>query len=159
MKFVSSISGLPISAGSAAYAPTNGADVSAVASAYAESAASGKLDATASSQFITSTDGLATTEYVDSSVSSKLDTTAFSTVSSNFLTSETVTATAGDGTYITSINGMGLSGQGGGGGVVSATATATSLHYGSASNIPALWLSEQHHFDIGDVDRQSPNHG
>ena len=132
MKFVSSISGLPISAASAAYAPTNGADVSAVASAYAESAASGKLDSTASSQFITSTDGLATTEYVDSSVSSKLDTTAFSTVSSNFLTSETVTATAGDGVYITSINGLGLSGQGGGGGGV---VTAT----GSASATSGFW--------------------
>ena len=128
MKFVSSISGLPISAGSAAYAPTNGADVSAVASAYAESAASGKLDSTASSQFITSTADLATTAYVDSSVSSKLDTTAFSTVSSNFLTSETVTATAGDGVYITSINGLGLSGQGGGGTqVVTSTASAAFL--------------------------------
>lgn len=139
MKFVSSISGLPISAGSAAYAPTNGADVSAVASAYAESAASGKLDSTASSQFITSTDGLATTEYVDSSVSSKLDTTAFSTVSSNFLTSETVTATAGDGVYITSINGMGLSGQGGGGGggeVV--TATAGTASYVTSINNSAI---------------------
>lgn len=40
MQFLSSISGLPISAQSAAYAPTNSADVSAIASAYAESAAS-----------------------------------------------------------------------------------------------------------------------
>ena len=41
MKFVSSISGLPISAGSAAYAPTNGADVSAIASAYQVVSATG----------------------------------------------------------------------------------------------------------------------
>ena len=134
---VSSISGLEIYAPSAGYAPTNGADVSAVASAYAESAASGKLDSTASSQFITSTDGLATTEYVDSSVSSKLDTTAFSTVSSNFLTSETVTATAGDGVYITSINGMGLSGQGGGGGGV-VTSTAGTVSYVTSINDSAI---------------------
>lgn len=40
MQFLSSLSGLPISAQSAAYAPTNSADVSAIASAYAESAAS-----------------------------------------------------------------------------------------------------------------------
>lgn len=84
------------------------ATVSAIASSYAESAASGKLDATASSQFVTSTANLATTAYVDSSVSSKLDTTAFSDVSSNFLTSETVTATAGDGTSVSSINEMPL---------------------------------------------------
>ncbi len=44
MKFVSSISSLPISAQSAAFAPTNSADVSAIASAYAQSAASGKQD-------------------------------------------------------------------------------------------------------------------
>lgn len=43
--------------------------------------------------------------YAESAASSKLDTSA-----------QVVTATAGDGTYITSINGMGLSGQGGGGG-------------------------------------------
>lgn len=46
-QIVSSISSLPIYAPSAAYAPTNGADVSAIASAYAESAASGKLEASA----------------------------------------------------------------------------------------------------------------
>lgn len=93
MQFLSSISGLPISAASAGYAPTNGADVSAIASAYADP----KLDATASasfypadnpSGFITGVDltNYATTGYVDSSVSGKLDTTAFSDVSGNFLT-------------------------------------------------------------------------
>ena len=45
---VSSISGLPIYAPSAAYAPTNGADVSAITSAYAESAVSGVVDTVSS---------------------------------------------------------------------------------------------------------------
>ena len=64
---------------------TDTSAVSAIASAYAESAASGKLDNSASSQwypmtgnpsgFLTSVsfDGYATTAYVDSSVSSKAD--------------------------------------------------------------------------------------
>lgn len=90
MAFVlSSISGNLISAASAGYAPTNGADVSAIASAYSESAASGKLDSSASSSFysvdnpsgfITGLDlsNYATTAYVDSSVSSKLDSSASS---------------------------------------------------------------------------------
>ncbi len=48
MSFVlTSISGNLISAASAGYAPTNSAEVSAIASSYAESAASGKLDSTA----------------------------------------------------------------------------------------------------------------
>lgn len=75
-----------------------------------------KLDSSASSSFygadnpsgfITGVDlsNYATTSYVDSSVSGKLDTTA-----------QVVSSTAGDGTYITAINGMGISGQGGGGG-------------------------------------------
>ena len=50
----------------------------------------------------------------ESSNSAKLDATAFSTVSGNFLTSQTVTALGNDGTYITSINGSGISGVGGG---------------------------------------------
>ena len=90
---VTSIYNNIISAASAGFAPTNSADVSAIASAYAESAASGKLDSTASSSFypsdnpsgfISSVDlsDYATTAYVDSSVSSKLDATA----SSQFLT-------------------------------------------------------------------------
>ena len=146
-QIVSSISGLPIYAPSAAFAPTNGSDVSAIASAYAESAASGKQD---SGSYLSSTDASAfypstsnpsgyltalpadlvysaelSSYAYESSNSAKLDTTAFSTVSSNFLTAETVTATAGDGTYVTSINGMGLSGQGGGGAqVVTATGSA-----------------------------------
>ena len=44
MQVLTSLSGLPISAGSAGYAPTNSADVSAIASAYAASAVSGKQD-------------------------------------------------------------------------------------------------------------------
>lgn len=44
MQVLTSLSGLPISANSAGYAPTNSADVSAIASAYVESAVSGKQD-------------------------------------------------------------------------------------------------------------------
>ena len=80
---LTSVSGLQISAASAGFAPTNSADVSSIASSYAESAASGKLDTTA----------------------------------------QVVSSTAGDGTYVTSINGMGISGQGGGG-AVTATGSA-----------------------------------
>lgn len=44
MQVLSSLSGIPFSAVSAGFAPTNSADVSAIASSYAESAASGKQD-------------------------------------------------------------------------------------------------------------------
>lgn len=47
MQVLSSLSSIPFYAPSAGFAPTNSADVSAIASAYAESAASGKLDKTA----------------------------------------------------------------------------------------------------------------
>ena len=102
---VSSIYGYVISAASAAYAPTNGTDVSAIASAYAEP----KLDASASSSFypsdnpsgfLTGVDlsNYATTAYVDSSISGKLDS------SSQVVTSIGVAAGA-----LSSINNYGLS--------------------------------------------------
>ena len=65
--------------------------------------------------------------YAESAASSKLDTTA-----------QVVSATAGDGTYITSINGMGLSGQGGGGGGGVVTATAGSASYVTSINNSAI---------------------
>ena len=82
MSAVTGISGINLSAASAAYAPTNSADVSAIASAYAESAvsaASGNYYSTSNpSSFITGVDlsPYATTAYVDSSVSSKADSSA-----------------------------------------------------------------------------------
>lgn len=102
---VSSIYGYVISAASAAYAPTNGSDVSAIASAYAEP----KLDSSASSSFypadnpsgfLTGIDlsDYATTAYVDSSISGKLDS------SSQVVTSIGVAAGA-----LSSINNYGLS--------------------------------------------------
>ena len=80
---MSSIRALSANAGG-----VDSATVSAIASSYAESAASGKLDASASSSFYTTANesGFVGSSYVDSAVSSKLDTTAFSTVSGNFLT-------------------------------------------------------------------------
>lgn len=83
-QIVSSISSLPIYAPSAAYAPTNGADVSAIASAY-----------------------------------------------------QVVFATAGDGSYVTSINGLGLSGQGGAQ-VVTSTASAYYYSAGTKTGISAI---------------------
>lgn len=82
MSVVTGISGINLSAASAAYAPTNSADVSAIASAYAESAVSatsGNYYSTSNpSSFITGVDlsPYATTAYVDSSVSSKADSSA-----------------------------------------------------------------------------------
>lgn len=52
MSAVTGISGIQLSAASAAYAPTNSADVSAIASSYVESGVSSKLDTTA--QVVTS---------------------------------------------------------------------------------------------------------
>ena len=111
MSAVTGISGIQLSAASAAYAPTNSADVSAIASAYAESAASSKLDESATadfystsnpSGFITGVDlsDYATTAYVDSSVSGKQDTLTFGY----------------DSNKISAINGSALAGGGGGGG-------------------------------------------
>lgn len=90
---ITSISGSAIG-GTGGGGGTDPATVSAIASAYAESAASGKQDST----------GMTAYAY-ESSNSAKLDKTA-----------QVVSSTAGDGTYITAINGMGLSGAGGGGG-------------------------------------------
>lgn len=88
MQVLSSLYDIPIYAPSAAYAPTNSGDVSAIASGYVEGAVSGKLDTTAfsdvSGTFLTAVPpGYATESYVDSAVSGKLDVTA----SSQFLTS------------------------------------------------------------------------
>lgn len=109
------------------------AAVSSIASSYAESAASGKQDSSGMSAYA-----------YESSNSAKLDATAFSTVSSTFLTSQTVTALADDGTYITSINGSALSGVGGGG-VITATGsgkvsgTGISSLNGSSIIAQSLW--------------------
>ena len=84
---ITSINGSAIAGGGGGI---DSATCSAIASSYAESAVSGKLDASASSQF-----------YLNSNPS-------------GFLTSQVVTAVAGDYGFVTSINGSGLSGQGGG---------------------------------------------
>lgn len=71
--------------------------------------------------------------YAESAVSSKLDTTA-----------QVVSATAGDGAYITSINGMGLSGPGGGTGnywPISASgieSTASAIYINHQSNMMTI---------------------
>lgn len=80
MSAVTGISGIQLSAASAAYAPTNSADVSAIASSYAESAVSSKLDESATADFYTTSNpsGFIDSAYVDSSVSSKADSSALS---------------------------------------------------------------------------------
>ena len=80
----------------------------------------GYIPTSESSKYVTSLSGYATEEYVDSAVSGKLD-----------ATSQVVTATAGDGTYVTSINGMGISGQGGG--VDSATVSSIASSYAESA--------------------------
>lgn len=104
MQVLSSLSGILFYAPSAGFAPTNSADVSAIASSYADSAASGKLDATASSQFLTAVPAdYATTADVESAVSSKQDSLTFGYDASD---------------KISSVNGSALAGGGGGGGLV-----------------------------------------
>lgn len=120
MQILSSLSGIQFSAASAGYAPTNSADVSAIASAYAtgigsseasaiasayaESAASGKLDSTAfnSGDFYTTANesGFVDTAYVDSALSGKQDSLTFAYDADS---------------AISSINGSALAGGGGGG--------------------------------------------
>ena len=87
MSYVTGISGNVISAASAGYAPTNGADVSAIASAYA----TGGVDSATVSAIASA--------YVESGVSSKQDTLTFGY----------------DDSTISSINGSALAGGGGGG--------------------------------------------
>lgn len=73
---ISAINGSAIAGGAGG---VDSATVSAIASSYAESAASGKLDSSASSSFYTTANesGFVVSSYVDSAVSGKLDTTAF----------------------------------------------------------------------------------
>lgn len=110
------------------------AEVSAIASAYAESAASSKLDSSASSSFypadnpsgfISSVDlsDYATTAYVDSSISGFAYDSAVSgwTAKQDALTFGYDTADK-----ISSINGSSLAGEGGGGGLVTAIGTSES---------------------------------
>lgn len=102
--------------------------VSSIASSYASSAVSG-VEGTVSANSATwnntgvaeSTVSSIASSYAESAASSKLDSTA-----------QVVTATAGDGTYITSINGLGISGQGGGGGVTVQTASARTMNSAAA---------------------------
>lgn len=142
-QILTSISGLPISAASAGFAPTNRADVSAIASSYqVVSATSTQLYA--GTAYVTSINSaplsasragnaanasLANSAWYDGTgrfISALPDSATVSSIASSYAesaasgkldkTAQVVTATAGDGTYITSINGIGISGQGGGGG-------------------------------------------
>ena len=135
MSVVTGISGQYISA---KYGPTNSADVSAIASAYAESAASGKQD---SGSYLSSTDasafypstanpsGYLTTLPADLVYSAELSSYAYESSNSGKLDKSAIecdTASA-----ITAIGGSSIGG-GGGGGVVTATASATaSIRSGS----------------------------
>ena len=107
MSAVTGISGIQLSAASAAYAPTNSAEVSAIASSYAESAAS-----------------------------SKLDTTAFSNVSGTFLTAhQSLSESANwNSTYNTVSTNSASWGQGGGGGSTISTGEFLGYTVVSADN-------------------------
>lgn len=117
---LTSLSGNLISAASAGYAPTNSADVSAIASAYSESAASSKLDSTASSSFYPSDNpsgfisgvdlsDYATTAYVDSSISGF----AYESAVSGWTAKQDMLTFGYDDSAISSINGSALAGGGG----------------------------------------------
>lgn len=155
MQVLSSLSGLQFSAASAGFAPTNSGDVSAIASAYQVVSATA-TQLYAGSAYLTSVNSapvsaaragnaanasMANSAYYDGTgrlISSLPDSAAVSSIASSYAesaasskldsTSQVVTATAGDGTYVTSINGMGLSGEGGGGAqVVTATGSASAM--------------------------------
>lgn len=138
MQVLSSLSGFPFYAPSAGFAPTNSADVSAIASSYAESAASGKLDATASSQFLTSVPSdYATTAYVDSSISGFAYESA---VSGWTAKQDALTFGYDTSDKISSINGSSLAG-GEGGGMVTALGTGVDPWYQtSVSSINGMGL-------------------
>lgn len=157
-KVLSSISGNLISAASAGYAPTNSADVSAIASGYQVVSATA-TQLYAGTAYLTSVNdtpvsasragnaanaSLATSAYYDGTgrlISALPDSAAVSSIASSYAESaasgkldtsaQVVTATAGDGTYVTSINGMGISGQGGGGAQV-VTSTGSSEYQGAS---------------------------
>lgn len=119
---ISGISGSAIAGG------VDSAVVSSIVSSYVESSVSGKADQSAlddccsamSSVVSAKADSSALSSYAyNSAVSGKLDASASSQFyltsnPSGFLTSQVVTAVAGDYGFVTSINGSGLSGQGGG---------------------------------------------
>ena len=154
-KVLTSVSGLPISAASAGYSPTNSGDVSAIASGYQVVSATA-TQLYAGTAYLTSVNdapvsasragnaanaSLATSAYYDGTgrlISALPDSAAVSSIASSYAesaasgkldsTAQVVSATAGDGTYVTSINGMGISGQGGGGAqVVTATGSASAF--------------------------------
>jgi len=158
-KVLSSISGNLISAASAGYAPTNSAEVSAIASAYQVVSATG-TQLYAGTAHVTSINSaplsasragnaanasMANSAYYDGTgrlISSLPDSATVSAIAESYAesaasgkldtTAQVVTSTAGDGVYVTAINGMGISGEGGGGAQV---VTAT----GSASATEGFW--------------------
>lgn len=141
MKFVSSISSLPISAQSAAFAPTNSADVSAIASAYQVVSATA-TQLYAGTAYVTSVNGaplsasragnaanasLATSAWYDGTgrlISSLPDSAAVSAIASAYAESaasgkqDELTFSYDENDRIDGINGSALAGQGGGGGSV-----------------------------------------
>lgn len=152
-QIVSSISAFEIYAPSAGHAPTNSSEVSAIASGY-QVVSSTATQLYAGSAYLTSVNdapvsasragqaanaSMANSAYYDGTgrlISALPDSAAVSSIASSYAesaasskldtTAQVVTATAGNGTYVTSINGMGLSGEGGGGAqVVTATGSAS----------------------------------
>jgi hypothetical protein len=158
---LTSISGIPISAASAGFAPTNSGEVSAIASAYQVVSATG-TQLYAGTAYVTSINSapisasragnaanasMANSAYYDGTgrlISSLPDSATVSAIASSYAesaasgkldkTAQVVTSTAGDGVYVTAINGMGISGEGGGGAqVVTATGSA------SATSVSGIW--------------------
>ena len=154
---LTSISGIQISAASAGYSPTNSGDVSAIASGYQVVSATA-TQLYAGTAFLTEVNSapvsasragnaanasLANSAYYDGTgrlISALPDAAEVSSIASSYAESaasskldasaQVVTATAGDGTYVTSINGMGISGEGG---VDSATVSAIASSYAESA--------------------------
>lgn len=157
MKFVSSISSLPISAQSAAFAPTNSADVSAIASAYQVVSATA-TQLYAGTAYVTSVNGaplsasragnaanasLATSAWYDGTgrlISSLPDSDTVSAIASSYAESavsgkqDTLTFDYDDG-KISAINGSALAGQGGGGMITSIQSALDPWYQASISGL------------------------
>lgn len=151
MSFVlSSISGNLISAASAGYAPTNSADVSAIASAYQVVSATA-TQLYAGTSYLTSVNdapisaaragnaanaSLANSAYYDGTgrlISSLPDSAAVSSIASAYTTGkqDTLTFDYDDG-KISAINGSALAGQGGGGGMITSIESSLDPWYQTA---------------------------
>lgn len=152
MQVLTSLSGLPLSAASAGFAPTNSADVSAIASAYQVVSSTG-TQLHAGTAYLTGVNGapisasragqaanasLANSAYYDGTgrlISALPDSAAVSAIASSYAESaasgkqDTIEFGYDANNLISSIDGSGLAGQGGGGGLITSIESALDPWY------------------------------